>query len=137
MTLAARVRMREEEALLDLLRFIKAQIASFFRPRHEIFLMYENEALRACGFSDLLRESGSISTAMEKTQANKEVKAMMSAFDIELGSSFLEGQLAACDFYIARMETYLAVRREKMPVEGRIRKTVCLTGALLTTLLLL
>ncbi len=134
-----RGRLAEGEAYLDFLRFIRAQLASFCRPREELFAMYENACLGKNGFLGALRESGSIRTALETahSHASDEVREWLCAFDRELGRSYLDGQLAACDFYTARLETYIGDLRTRLPARMRIARTTSLAGAMLLALLLL
>ncbi len=132
-----RRRVREGEALIDFLRFVRVQILSFMTPRDEIFRLYENDVLANTGFLSSLKAEGNIAAAVQKTSADREVVHLLTAFDRELGRSFKEGQVAACDFYIARMETCLASQKERLPAVCRIRKTVSLVGALMLTLLLI
>ncbi len=127
------------DAMLDLVRFIRAQMGSFCRPRAALFSLYDHAYLSLVGFTDALRESGSISTALERSSssADREVTEWMKAFDKELGRTYVEGQLAICDYYIARLETHLRTRRETQPSRTRVWRTITLAGALLLVLLLL
>ncbi len=132
-------RIKTGEDMLDLVRFIRAQIVSFCRPREELFRLYQNERLAASGFLDDLKESGSIAVALgsRRGQADREVVDLMTAFDRELGKSYLEGAVAACDYYTARLEAHLTARRAAQPSQARVWRTVTTAGALLAAILLL
>ncbi len=132
-------RIKMGDAMLDFVRFIRAQLGSFCRTREELFLLYENDFLMSVGFLPALREGGHITAALAASTvtADREVTGWMTAFDRELGRTYLEGQLAACDFYTARLEGHLAARREAQPSRARVWRTVTLAGALLLALLLL
>ncbi len=127
------------EAMLDLVRFVRAQMSSFCRPREELFGRYEHPLLEESGFLAYLRESGSISVALKGTNAavDAEVLQWMCDFDRELGRTYLEGQLSLCDYYKERLESHLAVRREAHPSRTRVWRTVALAAAMLAALLLL
>ncbi len=134
-----RRRVTEIEAILDFLRYIRVQIMTFCRPRGELFASYHNEFLETVGFSERLRTTGRITEALSAPllSGDKEMRAWLTAFDAELGTSYTEGQIAACDFYIARVEEHLAARREEMPTRTRVRRTVSLVAAVMVALLLL
>ncbi len=127
------------EAMLDMVRFIRAQLASFCRPRAELFTAYENAFLEEIGFLTLLRKEGDITIALAAcgVQPDREVADDMTVFNRELGRTYLDGQLAACDYYTSRLETHLASRRESHTSRARVWRTVSLAGALLLALLLL
>ena len=62
-TTFAQRRMRQTEAFLILLRYIKAQVACYKTPVAEIYQSFNNRTLEECGFVNVLREralSGSL-----------------------------------------------------------------------------
>ncbi len=127
------------EDLVDLVRFIRVQIATFCRPREEVFRLYRNERLEENGFLSRLVSCGSIAVALRDMRdfADPAVLEWMTAFDHTLGRGYCEGEVAACDYYITRMEAHLAKRRQEHPARARIWRTVTMAGALMAALLLL
>lgn len=132
-------RCRESAACLDFLRYIRAQIDCFCLPREEIFQRYRNPVLEEAGFLPCLRQSGSIADAAERNKrlASPRVRELLEAFDGELGQSWREEQLAACDFYICRVRDALASDEAALPARNKVRRTVCIAGALMLALLFL
>ncbi len=132
-------RITHGEALVDMVRFIRAQIASFCRPKTELYRLYEDPRLHDTGFSDILATEGEMEAALAALgrTVDREMVTWMTAFDREIGRGDADAAIAVCDYYTARMEVHLAARQAAHPSRARVWRTVTTAGALLTALLLL
>ncbi len=133
-------RLREGEGFLQLLRYIRAQIACFATPLPEIYAAFENEALAACGFLAVLREGGieaALAACRDSLHAEKAERKTLLEAARELGGGYREQQLATCDYYIGALEELCRTRRAEYPGRLRLGRTLifCGGGALLILLL--
>jgi acyl carrier protein phosphodiesterase len=128
----------EARAYLDFLRYIRAQIDCFCAPRHVMFASYRNPLLEKSGFLTALRDGAGMREALTSCgNRSRELGELMGSFDAELGKSYREEQLAACDFYTERLGGMLEGWEQALPARMKVRRTVCIAGALMLVLLLI
>ena len=124
-------------AVGDFLRYIRMHIDCFCTPKEEIFASFEHPLLEENGFLPALRQMGDVGLATEKSIKEEPLAALLYRFGKELGHGYREEQLAVCDFYLAALATQIEKRQRAFPQKVRVRRTVCLAGAMLVALLLL
>lgn len=130
----------EGEGFLRLLRFIRAEIASFGTPTDEIFSRFSCEALSASGFLGRLREEG-FSAALSHTRPHlslsEEVYTLLSAFGEELGKRYLSEELSRLDYYIGALDELLEGAKKEAPKRARLCRSLlfCAAGMVIIFLL--
>ena len=105
-------KLRQLDAIISLLKFIRLQIDYYCVPVKEIFARAEPSLLIACGtnktpesFRDLL---DSLSPAPDS-----DIMSILVSFSSELGASYREEQLKSCDYHINRlMELKSSISKE-------------------------
>lgn len=131
-------RLRQLEGLLLLLRTVRGQISCFRTPVDRIYASFENEALERCGFLPALRQTGDFTQALEAVGPRllmpEEEARLLSSFGLELGGTYRDEQVAACDYYISELENCFARRREERPRRLRLGRSLLLTGGLMLIL---
>ena len=134
-------RLEQIEGMLLFLRYCRAQIHCFRTPLGDIYRGFENEALEQAGFLPVLRESASLAVAIEKARPalylDEEQLSLLSACAGELGGSFCEEQVAACDYYIGEFEAACGRERQECPRSAKLRRSMVLAGGLMVILVLL
>lgn len=133
-------RVRQTEALLLLLRYIKAQISCFRTPLSEMFAGFENEELEACGLLPLLRDGCSFPDAFEKTRPrlylDSDETEMLSSFSREIGGGYREEQEECCAYYIRELERAYSEGREERPARVRVLRSLVISAGLMVIIIL-
>lgn len=138
--LLAQRRMRQTEAFLALLRYIKAQVACFKTPVAEIYQSFQNRVLEECGFLAALRERGlgeALDTCEGALFLSEAEFELLHAFADELGRGFQEEQLDSCDYHIGALEAHYAKQKEELPKRCKIYRTLVLTAGIMLIILLI
>ncbi len=130
----------EEEGFLRLLRFLRAEIASFGTPTGEILLRFSDEALLRCGFLPLARSmgfSGALSACRDSLSVSRETYTLLERFGGELGKRYLPEELRRLDHYIAALEERREATRREAPKRARLCRTLlfCAAGMVIIFLL--
>ena len=140
-SLFERRRLEQCEGFLLLIRHVKAQIACFHMPLSRIWQTFSSRELERCGFLSALRESGDFEAALDACRGriwlSEDELGLLRAFAGELGRSYLEEQMACCDYYIGELERAYAQRRTARPARTRLFRSLFLTGGLMLVILLL
>ena len=132
-------RVRECEGFLQLVRHIRAEIATFHTPLDRALARFENAALEEAGVLALARTRGLCAALFEKRDtlclAGEERKVML-AFAEGVGRSYRAEAIALCE----RTENLLAasLEKEKREAPARVRagNALLLFGGLSLLLLL-
>lgn len=120
----------------DFVRYIRLQIDCFLSPQDQIFHSFSHPILEGNGLLPALRSGEDMEVAVKGIK-DKQLADMMLRFGRELGQGYREEQLRVCDFYLAQMVTHRECEEEKMPSQIKIKRTVCMVGAMLVGLLFL
>lgn len=131
---------REAEGFLRLLRFLRAEIASFGTPTGEIFARFSDEALSSCGFLDHLRQEGfsaALSSCRPLLSVTEEIYTLLSSFGEELGKRYLSEELARLDYYIGALGELLESTKREAPKQARLCRALlfCAAGMVIIFLL--
>lgn len=129
--------LREAEAWIALLRFVKAQVECFSLPMGEILCRCDADILRNCGcFASVPPKSFS---AMLEVSAfcDDECEKIARAFAEEFGRGYRDEATRGCDYYLAQLEAYKNALAKKLPAQKKMNATLSVCGALAVVLLLL
>lgn len=136
-----RRRLQQCEGLLLLLRHIKAQISCFHMPLGRIYATFSSEELERCGFLEALRQTEDISKALDSAKGEMwlsgEEMTLLRAFSGEVGASYVEEQIACCDYYIGQLEQAYAERKTALPARRKLYRSLFITGGLMLVIILL
>ncbi|NLK39197.1 MAG: hypothetical protein GX303_02955 [Clostridiales bacterium] len=139
-TTFAQRRMRQTEAFLILLRYIKAQVACYKTPVAEIYQSFNNRTLEECGFVNVLREKG-FEAALYECESmlyiDQNEFELLYAFASELGRGFQEEQLNSCDYHIGALEELYAKQKNEMPKKCKIYRTLIFTIGIMIIIILI
>lgn len=127
-------RLRQTEAFLSLLRYIKAQVSCYKTPVLEIYETFENKTLAECGFITKLRKIGMADALTEcegDLYIDKAEFDLLHSFADELGGSFKEEQLNSCDYYIGTLEEIYKEQKEELPQKCKLYKTLFLAAGIM------
>ena len=133
-----RQRIRELEAVRDMVRTVREGIDRLSAPLSEIYASYENPTLAACGFLHLLRTAG-MERAVEDTEwrLSPAEQGILSELALHLGRGFREEQTALCRYAEDRLSDALEKRRADEDGRARLWRAIPLLAALSLILLLL
>ena len=133
-------RLEQAEGILLLLRHTRAQISCFQAPLGKIYGSFSCQELERAGFLEALRETESIASAIEQAKEQlyltEEQKALLLSFAGEVGGSFKEEQIAACDYYISQWENGYAMQKNALPNRQKLYRSLFITAGLMLAILL-
>ncbi len=130
----------EGEGFLALLRFLRAEIASFGSPTEKIFSRFSCEVLSDCGFIELLRKEGfsaALSSSRPRLSVSEEVYTLLSSFGEELGRRYLPEELARLDYYIDALGAHLEGVKRDSPKRSRLCRALLFCAAGMVIILFL
>ena len=111
-------RMYLNEALLDLIIYIRNRINFFHENLNDVYSSYENAILQKNGFINLIPEVG-FNDALRHSGAieafDKKMQSVLINFGNILGKSGVEEQLANCDSCIEQLERCLEKIQRELP----------------------
>ena len=120
----------------DLIRFVRLQIDCFLCPQDRIFDTFTHPLLEQNGLLPALREGRGMEEAV-KGMVNEKLQELLLGFGRELGQGYREEQMRVCDFYLAQITEYKDYEAEQLSSKIKIKRTICMAGAMLIGLLLL
>ena len=95
----SRKRVRDTEAVLELISHAKSDIDCFLTPVDVIFSDFRCDALESCGFMNVLRQSGIEKAVSSRTASFSEnTKDILLRFSSSLGRGYREDELRLCDW---------------------------------------
>lgn len=128
------------EAMLDLVMYIKNRIIFFHEELNDIYAGYENKYFDKSGFLCELLE-GDFNNALKKSGIIKEFDEKTSRrlfeFGNKLGRSAIDEQSLNCDMCMNALEEQLSHLREEIPKKGRMYSSLYIIGGLAAALLLI
>ncbi len=110
-----RKRIRQTEAILELISHVRSKIDQFLTPLDGIFSDFRNEELEACGFSEILRSAGIEEAVVAHTASlSADTEQVLTFFSASLGQSYKEDQLRLCDYCIEKIRAELERENESL-----------------------
>lgn len=128
-----RAKLKESEAFLNLIRYIKTRISCYRTPIPEIISEYKSKELNECGFFEDFDISWNeaLSACFEKLHIDDETKKLLTDFGDELGASDKDEQINACDYYIERLGSHVENLKSELSQKQKLyRFCPILLGAL-------
>ncbi len=121
-------RLSRLDALLSLLRFIRAQIDCFCLPVEEIFGRVDDELLSACGVVSRPRNFDELISGLEPTP-DEQVMKLLRSFSLSLGASYREEQLKSSDYHISSLTAIRDKLASEIGKRKKLNTTLCLSAA--------
>ena len=122
------------EGIIELIRHIKYEICVRMSAQEEIFARFENEALRKCGFLEVLQscrvdgEKSVLASAMEMCphflKSDAMCRRLICDFAETLGTLERRVQEEKCDFYISRLTEIYNEKKEKSAAEIKLCRSM-------------
>lgn len=129
--------LRQTDAFIAFLRYVKLQIDCFSLPLGDILSRCDAELLCECGFRGAQTPRDIRELVSQCGIYDTETARILENFSEVFGKSYREEQLRQCDYYISLLEG----RREKLsaelPVRKKLNSTLCISGALAVVILLI
>jgi len=133
----AEAHLREVEAWIALLRFVKGQVECFSLPMSEILARCDASVLRECGYpADVSPKS--FSAMLEASSfCDGECERIAHAFAEGFGRGYREEETRGCEYYLAQLQAYKETLSKKLPAQKKMNATLSICAALALVLLLL
>ncbi len=133
-----RNRLREAEALYDMVSCIRDNIEHLMKPLPEIFQNYTNTYLESCGFLPTVRKSDLRTAWTEHTFAvSGETYRLIDEFIRNLGSGYRTEELRLCEYTLGRLRKNLDHMQGDAVNQRKLYKTVPMMFALSIILILI
>ena len=132
-------RLREQEAYLAFLQFVREQISCFCTPTEQIYLRCDEPRLLENGFLPRLRDGAGYEEALRASfhRLTPASYRLLLRFGEGIGRSYREEQLRLCDESIRTLSEQTDRVREEAPNKQKVYRTLTLCCALMALLLLL
>ncbi len=129
--------LRQNEAMMALLRIVRGQIECFSMPIGEILGSCEPELMEGCGYTetDTPRDLGQMLSHAAVFDAH--TVSIVSQFASEFGRGYREDEVRACDYALSLLEERRAVLAAELPIRKKRNMTLCVCASLALALLLL
>lgn len=133
-------RLKINEAMLDIILYIRNRIMFFHEDLNDIYQSYENDVLQKCGFLCELSE-GDFIYALNKSRIkdsfDDRTGAALWEFGKKLGKSGIDEQISNCDYCIEVLEKRIACLQEEIPKKSKTYSSLCIIAGLAAVLLLI
>ncbi len=121
-------RLSRLDALLSLLRFIRAQIDCFCLPVGEILRRVDVELFDACGVTPRPTDFDSLITQLDPVP-DEAVMKLLRSFSAQLGASYRAEQLKSCDYHISELTAIREAFAGELKKRKKLNTTLCLSAA--------
>lgn len=138
-----KMKIKQAEAFIILIKFIKKQIDCFCLPIYEIISKSDQTVLKNCGFKYCDINNMPIDSSFEWILNNcwlyidQEAIELIKKFSSELGKSYREDQLKSCDYYASELMEYKNRLISDLPKKRKIKTALCVCSSLSFILLMI
>ena len=129
--------LRQTEALVAFVRFVRSQVECFGMPAADILAACDSNLLVACGFSGEELPSTMSELARGLEVYDTESAGLMRSFCDGFGRGYIEEQIKECDYYIELLRERRQAIAEALPSKKRVNSTLCISAALAAIILLI
>lgn len=120
-----RLKTRDIEAVIDIIKYISEKIEYFSAPLPEIFLQYSNDHFEKTGVLEEIRRSGiKFLCTDNKLSISQEDRDLLSKFASELGKSYVDEELALCRYTYEKLKESEAKLRETQKSREKLYRTI-------------
>ena len=134
---SAKRRLKQTEAFISLVRFIRSQIECFAMPLTLTLVRCPRDILKRCGYA--LSEPPSSGESLMSGCGIEDVGTgeCMERFFLEAGRGYREQQLALCDHTVSLLEERRSELASRLPVRIKVNSALSLAGAAAVVILLI
>ena len=129
--------LRQTEAWLALLRYVKTQVDCFALPGTRILKGVDPALLRACGYEAESPPDSFLALLGGCGIRDRESERILSAFAREFGRSYREEQTKGCAYYCELLAARRDALAEGLPARKKVNSTLWISGALAMVILLI
>jgi len=134
---SATASLRQVEAWLALLRYVKTQVECFSLPVSEILRRADPQLLRGCGYMGTMPPRSFEALLTFCAIRDGETEQLIRSFAEEFGKSYREEQSRGCDYYFSLLDARREGLVSQLPAKKRINSALCVSGALALVILLI
>ena len=130
-------RVQENEGVLSLLLYLRSAIKTYAMPLDTLYAEVRCEALERSGFLSVLRREGLSAALRSVPPVGMEEKTICTLlrFGDQLGSRFLEDEVAALDEVIPQLSEALSHMMGEAPRRKKIGRALITTASMMVLLL--
>lgn len=138
-----KAKIKQAEAFITLIKFIKKQIDCFCLPIYEIISKADHTVLKNCGFKYFDIKNMPLDSSFEWILNNcgfyidSEAIELIKKFSSELGKSYREDQLKSCNYYASELIEYKNRLISDLPQKRKLRTALCICSSLSFILLMI
>ena len=134
-----RIKLKESEAFLNLVRHIRNEIACYKTPLPKIISSYSNKELLECGFLENFDISwnDAVMACSDRLHIDDDVKRILIKFGEELGGSYKDEQISCCDYYADVLSKNVAHMKEELPSKLKIYRSLSAILGILAVIILI
>ena len=129
--------LRQTEAFISLLRFIRSQIECFALPLPQALGRCPAEILKGCGYDRAEKPSSGEHLMAGCCIEDTSVRRSMERFFSEIGRGYREEQLNLCDYCISSLEERRAHMASQLPMKIKVNSALSIVGAVAVVILLI
>ena len=133
----ASVALRQNEAMMTLLRTVRGQIECFSLPIGQILAGCEREVIEACGYTEEETPRDLLAFISHVTAFDSRTVSIVSQFGAEFGRGYREDEVRACDYALSLLEERRCALAAELPVKKKRNMTLSVCASLALALLLL
>lgn len=133
-----KIKLRELEALYDMITYIRDNIEYRMKPLPDIFNLYQNEYLEQCGFLPTVRKTDlSQAWTVQKFKLKGEAYQLIQDFIKEIGCGYQSEELRLCEYTLERLHNILDKIHADSANQLKLYRTVPVMFALSIILILI
>lgn len=122
-----KAKLRQTDAFVSLLRYIKKQIECFSAPISTIIAQCDPKLLEECGINVKGKKEVFLSHLVQECvfYIDPEAIDVIKKFAHEFGKSYRDDQLKSCDYYISELTKYREKIVGELPKARKMRFAIC------------
>ena len=129
--------LRQNEAMMTLLRTVRGQIECFSLPIGQILEGCEREVFAACGYTEENTPHDLEEFISHVTAWDSRTVSIVSQFVAEFGRGYREDEVRACEYALSLLEERRCALAVELPVKKKRNMTLSVCASLALALLLL
>ena len=129
---------KQIEAFIQFIKYIKSQVEYYGTPYPEIFSKYTNIPLEQCGFIQRLR-NGDWNTALDDTVFgfDNNIKEILYNFGRDLGKKMRDDEINNCDYTIEQLRIHYNTLKSDLPKKNKLCTSLSLMAGLSMIIILI
>ena len=127
LNLRSSVALARAEGWLSFMRFVKLRVECFSLPVPAILKQCDRELLHRCGYEGEERVER-ISELLGRCDGlDIQTRSILKGFAEDFGKGYREEQLHSCEYYFSMLNEHKNVLEKQLPIQRKIRSTLCIS----------